>query len=144
VLGAVTPKAKGYHMSIRDLILQKQDRETRDVYVKDWDINVRMRALTGAERDDFEASVDRMGPKGQRIRNTRNIRARLVAKCIIDQETGDLAFKTPEDIAALGDKSAKAIDFLFDVAAEMNGMSADDVKSLEGNSDDPDGSETLT
>jgi hypothetical protein len=131
-------------MGIRDTILQKQDRETRDVFVKEWGINVRLRALTSAERDDFESSVDRMGPRGQRIRNTRNIRARLIAKCIIDEETGDIAFKTPEDIAELGNKSAKALDFLFDEVTDMNGMSADDVKSLEGNSDDPDGSETLT
>jgi hypothetical protein len=130
-------------MGIKDKILQQQDRETQDVYVGEWGFAVTLRALSGAERDAFESSVDRLGPKGQRIRDTKNIRARLLAKCIVD-ENGELVFTTAEDIAGLGNKSAKALDQLFDVAAEMNGMTAADVKKLEGNSNDPDGEETVS
>jgi hypothetical protein len=90
---------------------------------------VNVRGLTAAERDEFEATM--ILEKGEtKADKFRNLRARLVAKCIID-ETGARMF-TDDDVPALGANQARAIQRAFEVAQRLSGLSAVDVKELEG------------
>ena len=114
-------------MLTRDQILQADDLPYEDVDVPEWGGAVRLRSLTGAERDAFETSIVQGND-----RNMRNIRARLVVLCIVDDE-GNRVFKDNE-APALGKKSAKALDTLFAVAQKLNGLSNDDVDDLAKNS----------
>ena len=50
-----------------------------------------------------------------------NLRAKLVAACLVDGETGDRLFDN-KTVHQLGNKSAAALDRLFRVAQRMNGM----------------------
>src|SRR5262249_11529470 len=84
--------------------------------------------LTGRERDDFEASM-MIQRGGQVIADVRNTRAKLVAKCVVDDD-GQRLF-TDEDAAALGGKSGAALARGFDVVARLCGLSEDDVKARE-------------
>ena len=88
-----------------------------------------VRELRGRERDAFEeGSMDK-----QRNVTMANMRARLVAMSAID-ETGDRLFSNKE-AAQLGDKSATALNRLFEVCCRLSGITSEDVDKLEGNSE---------
>ncbi|MER3407703.1 MAG: hypothetical protein C4292_02635, partial [Nitrososphaera sp.] len=91
----------------REEILAKQDLPYEDVWVPEWDTYVRIRGLTGAERDAFEQSIIETRGKNTRL-NLRNARAKLVALCAVDEESNRLF--TDEDAELLGKKSAVALN----------------------------------
>ncbi|ASU81502.1 hypothetical protein CDO52_00720 [Nocardiopsis gilva YIM 90087] len=110
----------------RDAILTVDDRRTEDVAVPEWGGTVRVRSLTGKERDAFEASlVDKKTGQASKLANAR---ARMVAMTVVD-ERGNRMFSL-DDISALGDKSAAALNRVFDVARRLCGMSDDDLAEL--------------
>lgn len=116
----------------KEQILKAKDAETRDVAVPEWGGTVRVRAMTGEERDRFEASI--VQTRGRNVqRNLANIRAKLVACTVVD-ETGKLVFSF-EDVTALGQKSAKALDRVYSAAAELSGISDNDVEEMAKNSE---------
>lgn len=111
----------------RDGILEQKDLPVEDFDVPEWGGMLRIKTMTGAERDHFEASlVDQRG--GKQKMNLQNMRARLVALCAIDEHGGRL-FKA-DDVAKLGMKSAKILDRVFEKCQEMNGLSDKDVEDL--------------
>jgi hypothetical protein len=114
----------------RAAILGASDLAHSDVYVPQWKGTVRIRTLTARERDAFEASLTAEKEAGNRV-DFDNIRARLVALCAIGTD-GTRLF-TAGDIEALGEKNGGAVDLLFDAARKLAGMTASDVKELEGN-----------
>lgn len=123
----------------RDDILKSDDLATEDVDVPEWGGVVRIRGLTGTQRDGFEASVVKMnGPNKQY--NLANIRARFVALCVVDDE-GKRLF-SDQDVKQLGEKSATALERVWTAARKLSGMSDDDVEELaEGfGNDQSDGS----
>lgn len=119
----------------REQILESNDIETRDVEVPEWGGSVRIRMLSGRDRDAFEAStVETKGNK--RVQNLENLRARLVALCVVD-ENGALLF-SKKDVHHLGLKSAAALDRVFSACRELNGMTEADIEELsEGFEEDP-------
>lgn len=116
----------------RDAILAAEDRPTEDVDVPEWGGTVRLRALSGAERDAFETSMlDQRGkPTAARL---QNFRARLLAASIVGED-GQRLF-TDKDVATLGAKSGAVIDRLFERARRLSGMAREDVDALAGNSE---------
>jgi len=116
----------------REAILAAKDLPRELVEVPEWGGAVYVRALTGAERDQFEASI--VEQRGRDVRmNMRNIRAKLVALTVVDED-GQRIF-TDDDVAALGGKSAAALDRLFAVAQRLSGLSKEDVEELAKNSE---------
>ena len=103
----------------RAAILAISDLRTQDVDVPDWGGTVRIRTLTAGERDDFDASLS-TGTGATRTLDLHNIRARLLALCIID-DAGNPIF-THDDVLALGGKSSAAVGVVFDAAQKLNGM----------------------
>jgi len=116
----------------RDSILNAPDLTTEDVEVPEWGGWVRVRALSGKERDIFEASVTGTHKKNKRM-NLDNVRARLVQMTIVGED-GQPLFKR-SDIEALGKKSAAALDRVFEVATRLSGISEADVDELTENFD---------
>lgn len=116
----------------KESILAAQDIERELVEVPEWGGAVLVWGLTGTERDAYEAGVVEQRGRGVRM-NLRNVRARLVAMAIRDEE-GRRLFGDGE-IAALGAKSGKVLDRLFDVAARLSGLSPAAVEELAGNSE---------
>lgn len=105
-----------------------------------WDgVIVRVKDLTAAERDRLESSlmVERtvQGSRGQqkvkRETSMENVRATFCAACIVDEQMNPLFGK--DDVKALGRKSARALDRLFTVIRQRNGLTDDDVEELVGN-----------
>lgn len=108
-------------------ILALDDMRTVTVEVPEWNTSVKVRTITGAERDAWELSqlADRKG-------NTlSNLRASFVAITAV-KDDGTLIF-TPQQVAALGNKSAKALDRIYTAAATLNGLTKKDEEELAKN-----------
>lgn len=113
----------------RDDILKAEDVVTKEVAVPEWgvDAKVRVRGMTGVERDEWEASnLERRGKR--MVPNLANLRAKLITRCIVDDE-GDRIF-SEADADLLGAKSAAAINRIYEVAAQLSGITDEDLEEL--------------
>lgn len=111
-----------------DQVLGADDLVAEDVEVPEWGGTVRVRMLTGTERDAFEEAVHGDGKKN----NLANFRARLAALCMVDEQ-GNRLFGDNE-VKQLGKKSSAALSRVFNVAIRLNKFSKTDVDELAGNS----------
>ena len=84
----------------RDDIFAADDLKYDEVEVPEWGGSVRVRGLTGTERDSFESSLIDAKRDAMKL---DNVRAKLVAKCAVD-ENGARLF-TDADVRELGRKS---------------------------------------
>ena len=101
----------------KSAILGAADLKHEDVPVPAWSGTVRIRAMTGMERDAFRTSIASEAgvPVGR-------FSAALLAATIVD-ESGVQLF-TVDDIAALQAKSAASLDAPAEVAMRLNGLGA--------------------
>jgi hypothetical protein len=112
----------------KDDILKADDRATEEVDCPEWGGSVLVRGMSGRERDAFEVSTTQQRGRGPATRDLVNIRAKLVARCVVDDE-GERLF-TDADVTALGEKSGAVIDRLFDVASRLSGMAEGDEQEM--------------
>jgi hypothetical protein len=113
-------------------ILEASDITTETLDVPEWNGAVRIRGLTGDQRDRYEQSIVTM--RGNRVLpKFAGARARLVALSVVD-EHGKLLF-TEADVQALGAKSAAGLQRVYDAARKLSGLTEEDVEELVGNSD---------
>lgn len=103
----------------RGTILAAKDIKTEEVEVPEWGGTVRVRGMTGSERDEFEAEVAELRRGGVEVRR-KHFRARLLLKTVVDE--GGKALFAPADLEALGGKSVAALDRLVAVAMRLNGI----------------------
>lgn len=117
----------------RDAILDAEDRLFEYVAVPEWGGTVRVRSMTGIERDRFESSIAqiRMDDHGRaRVESRRdNVRALICSMTVVDAEGVNLF--TPADVLVLGQKSAAALDRVFAVAQRLSGLTDEDVEELK-------------
>lgn len=112
-------------------ILAANDIKFEDVDVPGWGGTVRVQAMSGTEKDAFEASVRitrRVGGKTENVPNFENVRAKLVSRSIVDEQ-GNLVF-SEDDIDALGKKSSDSLDIVVGVAQRLSRMTDKDLKQL--------------
>jgi hypothetical protein len=135
------------HLS-RDAILEAKDREVVEVDCPEWGGTVLVRGMTGKERDMFEMSLAeesagavqvQRGRGGGRPpgRNLINVRAKIVVRCVVDED-GSRLF-TDADAVALGEKSGAAVDRVFTVASRLSGMGEEDTEEMAANFGEADG-----
>lgn len=110
----------------KSAILAASDKKTIDVEVPEWGGTVKLRVMTGTERDRFESEF--VGGN----KSVDMVRAKMVAKCLCD-ESGERLF-TEDEIPELGDRSAAVLDRLFQQCMKLNRFSREDVDNLAGNS----------
>jgi len=115
----------------REQILKADDIKTEEVQVPEWGGSVLVRGMTGAERDRYEAAVVEQNGKNTKV-NMRNARARLMTMTVVD-EKGNKLF-TQADIETLGQKSAAALQRVFEVATRLAGIGDEDLDELSKNS----------
>jgi hypothetical protein len=115
----------------KSAILGAQDLKTEDVHVPAWGGTVRIRAMTGQERDEFRAATTPAeGETG--IPVGKFSAALLVATCV--DETGVRLFSAA-DMSALQAKAAASLDAPAAVAVRLNGLYAGAVEAAEKNSE---------
>ena len=117
-------------MDMREQILGCEDLPLEKVNIKQWKMDVYVRGLSAAERDQFETEMFDVVGKDVKM-NRKNLRARLVVLTVCD-EKGNRIFKD-EDLAALGKKSGAALDKLFTLAQKLSGIGAADVEEMVSN-----------
>jgi len=118
-------------MLTKEQILNSNDLVTEEVDVPEWGGTVFVKSMTGTERDLFEQSIIETKGKSTKT-NLANIRAKLCVMTLVDDK-GSRLF-TDLEFGVLGKKSAKALDRVFTVASELNGLSPTDVEDLVKNS----------
>jgi len=109
-------------------ILAADDAKFAEVDVQEWGGKVRVRTISGTERDQFDEYQDTVGKKGVRL----GTRAFFCAMTICD-ETGKRTFD-PKDVESLGKKSIAALDRVFTVSLRLNGIGNDAIEERGKNS----------
>lgn len=101
----------------REAILGAKDTYSEVVQVEGMGAgHVCIRAMTGAERDDFRAAIE-----GAETSLVGKFEAPLLALTLVDEE-GKRLF-TIDDVEVLRAKSATVLDRLAQIALRVNGMS---------------------
>lgn len=119
----------------RDAILAATSLPTEEADVPEWGGTVVVRGLDGFGRDEFDSATT-VVRDGMPVRDTVNIRAKLVVRCAVDPETGEPLF-APEDVDVLGRLSGAALARVWTVAARLSGIGEE--AELEGKSSGPPG-----
>lgn len=117
-------------MVSKETILQFKSKPTQTVDVPEWGGVIHVRVMSGAERDAYEDETYTLNGKDVAL-NRRNARARLLVKCISDQD-GNRLF-TDSDAKTLGEQPADVLDKVYTVALKVNGFTKQDVEDLEKN-----------
>ena len=112
----------------KDDILKAAENTPEEVSVPEWGGTVLVRGMTGKERDAFEVSLMQPGRGGRREVNAVNVRAKVVARCVVDDD-GNRMF-TDAEAADLGDLPAAGLERLYAVAARLSGMSDGEQEEL--------------
>ncbi len=116
----------------KEQILSANDLDYEEVEVKEWGGSVRIRCMTGTERDAFESAIYKI--KGDKVEaNRENFRSELLSRVLCNKDN-KLLFN-PREVKALGGKSGRVIDRLFDIAQTINGIGKSDVEELTKNSE---------
>lgn len=111
----------------KSAILAMSDLEIVPVQVPEWENGtVYLKGMSGTDRDRVEMEASRI-VKG----SAGNFRALVVAKCLCN--SAGVRMFSDSEVPALGEKSGKVLDRLFDTARKLSGMTPEDVETLEKN-----------
>ena len=114
-------------------ILEADDLPFEIVEVKEWGGSVKIRTMTGTERDSFESSLLGEGGKKEKQKMMLDIRAKFASLVIVDEE-GNRLFSA-KDIKDLGKKSASCLDKILTVGQKLNGLTSEDIDELGNDSE---------
>lgn len=111
----------------KDQILGKEDRAHKEVDVPEWGGAVLVRPISAKDQGRFEAKMYEANKSGG-TKALETVKCDLVAMCVVD-EAGEPMFTAKE----LFERSASAVNHLFNECRKVNGMSEEDIEELEGN-----------
>ena len=94
--------------------------------------DVYVRALTAAERDEYDQMLAVVKADGEAEPEFKNARAKLIVMGVCD-EKGNRIFSMA-DVPLLGTKNGAAIGFLYQKILHLSGMSVAASRELEKNS----------
>jgi len=112
----------------RSEVIAVDDLKHEDVPVPAWGGAIRLRTMSGTERDEFRAAA----AAGEGGVPMGKFSALLLVATAVD-ETGARIF-TLDDVEALGEKNAEALDTVAAVAMRLNGLGGAAVSDAEKNS----------
>lgn len=121
------------HELTAEQILSTEDIIEELLEVPEWKGTVRVRGLTGRERDAYEASL--LDQRGRSTKaNLQNARTKLVVLSVRNADGGRMF--TEAQIGEVSGKSASALNRIWQKAIELSGMSDEDVEELTLGFDD--------
>lgn len=109
-------------------IEKADDRKIIEVEMPEWGGFVRLRPMSGFDRDRFEGQQQK---KDGSVDFT-NIRAKIASLTIVDDK-GELIFNNPQGVDALGKKSGAALDRIFTAVQKLNAIADTDIEELAKN-----------
>lgn len=98
-----------------------------DIEIPEWDLTVRIRSMTAADRDAWGQEMYTESQVGL----VQNFRARLLAHVLIDEE-GKRIF-TPAEAAALGEQDSEVIERIYKAAMKLNKLGKEATEEAEKN-----------
>jgi hypothetical protein len=108
-------------IDIRNKILNAKDNEQEKVHIKQWDVEVLVKGMSGKERDTLlqdcvnqQSGVTDMG----------KMNTALVMQCCYDPETEEKVFESA-DADMIASKSAGALSKIIAVASRLSGLDED-------------------
>jgi hypothetical protein len=110
----------------RITLLSRIDQQREEVEVPEWGSYVRIGSWSAATRWRIAREVQRQQAEGP---DARGDLITLVAALSVVDEHGKRMF-SDEDLAALGQRNARALQRIFDAAMSLNGMSEVAVAAL--------------
>jgi hypothetical protein len=119
----------------KEAILQAKDLPFEDCPVPEWQegATARIGTMTGMEKDDWDSTLFTLDKDGKTQKfNQTNFRANLLARTLINED-GSRMFATAEEVLALGGKSSKVLDRLYQVAKRLNAVGTDEEAAVEKN-----------
>lgn len=111
----------------------KRGRQMEKVPVPEWGGDVNVRELLGRERDEFEISLSTMDKRGKVTPKVDNVRAKLLAWTICDDDGAPLFNPDNGDVEVLGSIGARSLQNLFVVSRRLSAFDDDDIKELTTN-----------
>lgn len=111
----------------------KRGRQIEKVPVPEWGGDVNVRELLGRERDEFEISLSTMDKRGKVTPKVDNVRAKLLAWTICDDDGAPLFNPDNGDVEVLGSIGASSLQNLFVVSRRLSAFDDDDIKELTTN-----------
>lgn len=112
----------------REQILAARDVPARELDVPEWGGRIRLRAMTGVDRDEYMtalAAAQKAGEEGQRW---HRLMALLVTLCAVD-DRGDRIF-VPDDVESLATKSAAVLERISNEVQAVNALGDKQVEQL--------------
>lgn len=112
--------------SLKELITQAEDIAFEDVDIPEWGCKVRVKGLSSAQIDAYQAKQVAMR-RNDNENNTelkmRNYRAELVAQVLYDPETGARVFSDAKEGArTLAKKSSGIVNGLYVLIEKLSGL----------------------
>jgi hypothetical protein len=119
----------------KDLILNTKDIKIVPLIIlewatPDWDGEVYIKTLTGAERDQLESAIIQWSPDGKTQKTKMDKLRSMLAYLAVCDEDGNRLFVDDDDIEKIGAKSATALDRIAAKVQQLAGMSQDDIDAL--------------
>lgn len=112
----------------RDQILAVADIQFATVEVPEWGGAVKIRSMSGADRDAHEMWLTSR-PETEKGFQLSNLRAHMAAMSIVGED-GEPLF-SDADVEALGKKSSAALDRVYQAIITLNAIGQKDVAALE-------------
>ena len=112
----------------REQILAARDVPARELDVPEWGGKLRLRAMTGVDRDEYMtalAAAQKAGEEGQRW---HRLMALLVVLCAVD-DRGERLF-VRDDVASLAEKSAAVLERISSEVQAVNALGEQQVETL--------------
>jgi hypothetical protein len=116
-------------IDLRNKILNAVDVESEIVEVKQWDVKIKIKGMTGKQRDALlqESINQKTGVTDMAKMNTK-----LVLECCYDPETDEKVFE-PADSDLIANKSAGALSKVIAVASKLSGLDEASLSEAEKN-----------
>ena len=108
-------------------ILAATDLKFADIDVSEWGGNVRIRVMSGKERNALERETT-----GSDGKVTPLFREKLLVRCLCDD--GGKPLFTSAQVSDLSEKNGAIINKIFEACMRLNGFTKDTVEELEKNS----------
>jgi hypothetical protein len=126
----MAPTATAPRFLTHDEILARGKSRPTEV-VEVWGGAVTVRALSGAERDEYEAFMVRFNSSGGVAGiNVEGKRAKLASIAIVNPD-GTRMFKGPSDVLALGDLDADGLDRVIKVVMRLSGIGEEELAAAK-------------
>lgn len=121
----------------KDQILAVDDLRYETVEVPEWGGVVRLRTMTGAERNRFEARiVSQSRGSGSAVKvDHKGLKALLLSMTMVDEKGSPFFASEEEAEKCFAERSGTVQHLLFEKAADLNGLGADAVTRKMGNSE---------